>query len=525
MKYLSVLLCLVLCVTSLAGCGEGGSVPSGGTNDIADDRTLDFRLCYDYYAVDEPFSKVTERDGNTYPAAPAALSADALAAFESYLDGTVTPYTYAHLYGIDEALAAYDSIRNSRVTTHDITISDVSSATLFERVKQNNAAFLSQKQEEYTSSFYEEFSDEELEKICDIVSGAVTCYMEAGLIEDTAELRCIMGDLKIFATITMTNAYVDDNNVLFISPDMIGTLNIKTFDDDQDVYVSTIAHETMHMLQKGCTHNNEIVYAIGNAYKFDDLEVNPFFWRWFYEGAAEKLVLNCTGYVPIVYEFYINYINSLTLSVMLDDDVALFDAEQSTLSNALEPLFALFDCQTAEEQQEILAMMFSLDFIETDNEDFKKAVDPDMTEEEIVAIKRDLKNSVCETLTKAFYSRLAKHCAAGNCTWQDVFGLITVFEHDVNSHINLNDEERRLASLPFTDRYTAVQNRFFDALAASNGMTADEVTALFDGYGLCDAEGNKNLTLSFLPQEKQDFVTFMQNATHSDAFTAVRDYR
>ena len=54
---------------------------------------------------------------------------------------------------------------------------------------------------------------------------------------------------------------------------------------------------------------------------------------------------------------------------------------------------------------------------------------------------------------------------------------------------------------------------------------ADEVTAMFDGYGLCDAEGNKNLTLSFLPQEKQDFVTFMQNATHSDAFTAIRDYR
>jgi len=523
MKRLFSALCVILCLAMLTGCR-----PTMSPTTLSEDRreALDFHFQTAYFDSAKDILCRTDfpKDTAAYPDTPLTVSASKADAFQAYVEDMTTDYTYASYYAIDEALAHYAQ-RPSPVTGHERMLSPVTAESLMAQVKENNAAFLQKKQTEYTDAFYEELSEEELRSVCQIVAAAVNCYKDAGLLEDPDEVACILADLKVFGRTSMDNAYVDDDNSLIVSPNMIESLKIKSIATEQDVFVSTLAHETMHMLQKGCTHNNALFYSIGHAYKFDDLAVNPLFCRWFYEGAAEKMVLNITGYKPLVYEFYINYLNSMTMSVLLDEAVGIRDVEQSTLSNSLDPLYETFGCATKEQQTELHRLLFSLDIIETDNEGFKTAYDPDMTEEELVVIKRHLKNSLCETMAKWFYTRLAAACTDGDVTLRDAFYLMRIFEHDVNSHIGLTDSEKCRTAQSFVLRYTALQDRFFALLAEENDLSADQLCAMFLSYGYADGEGARNASLSFLSADKQAFFDYMRNATYSDAFTAIRSFQ
>lgn len=474
-----------------------------------------------YDAFNDPLVKI---DYNDYSNSDLEVTNEAYNQFVNYIDELKTIYNYESYYDVDTALMKYNQIKDQKTKSHAYSIEKLTVDALIKKVKSNNADYLEIKKQEYVSAFYEEFSEEELKKICQIIIDTVNYYNNKGLVEDINEVKCILGNLKIFKRTTMTNAYISDDNCLMISPSMIKTLEIKVIGSKQDVYKSTIAHEVMHMLQKCCEDNNKIAYSIGNSYKFDDMKVHPLFYNWFYEGSAEKLMTNQYSYQPVVYEYYINYINSLGLATVLNENNYVNQPEETTLKNSLEPLFNMFGCKDEEDKKEVVKLMYSLDIIETDTEDFVNAVNPEMTEEQLVNIKRDLKGSICETLSKYFYKNLAELVKNNKIPLEDVFYFITIFEADVDSHIVFGDEEKYNASVNFVENYLDIQKNFFNFLASSNNYSQEEIEKMFDSYGIKRADGNENFDLSYLNKEKKQFLKNMLNKVYDNSMEQIVDF-
>lgn len=516
-------------IFSLFACSESdgslGGIINRDKNNESSNKALEFNYSLGFYQSGEDiFQKYTfSKDNNNYPQSPISVSETDLKEFENYIDSIETKYNYESYYNLNEALDLYNDFSNKKIQ-HSNQLEDLTTESLMERVKSNNTIYKQSPDLEYTQGFYEEFPDDELKIYCETIINAANFYLKNANHKYKDEVKCVLGDLKIFKRSVTSNAFVSDDNCLIISPNMIEAMKIKDHSGNQNVSAATIAHETMHMLQKGCAHRNEIMYAIGHSYKFEELEVNPLFLNWFYEGSAEKLVLNITGYVPLTYEYYINYINSLSLSVILNKDNYLFQMEESTFDKTYESLYTAFGCETQAEKTEMHNMLFSLDIIETDNEGFVNAYNPEMTDEELVKIKRDLKNSICETMSKYFYKSLAKLIKENDVSLQDVFYMINVFENDVNSHIGFHDEGKCQDAKAFIENYTQIQNEFFEMLAKNNGIEKDEITNMFNSYSFIDSNGNKNYSLSYLSEEKQALFTYVFNATYIGNFENIRNY-
>lgn len=472
------------------------------------------------YNSESPDYSDIKKDSNTYK--NVAPSVESCNDFINYIDSIETEYTYSSYYKIEEAFEKYENLPSFESVKHSNLLTNITEDSLFECVKKNNKAYMS-KIGPNDMTLYEEFKDKDLKSYCAIVVKAVNHYLSENKIDDTKKVQCVLGNLKIFEDpTTMNHAYVSDENCLLIAPGMIEALGIKDTTSDTDTFLTTITHETMHLLQKGCDHTNKFAYHIGNSYKFEDMDIYPMFNNWFYEGSAEKLANNYTGYQPLVYEFYIYYIQSLTLSAVLDKNNSVYDVEQSTLSYSLDPLFEYFSCKTEEDKIEILNMLFSLEFIETDDEEFKNAVNPDMDENELVTIKRDMKNSVCETMSKIFYSALSKNLSENEMPLNDIFYYITVFEHDINSHISFTDNEKKTQAETFIKNYTEIQDRFFELLADNGEYTYEEITDMFNSYGLITVNDEDNFSLSDLPSDKQKLISEIFKRTYSYDFTNIR---
>lgn len=446
------------------------------------------------------------------------LSEDSFNAFQCFLKENKTKYYYENYYEIDKAFSEYSKVKDLNVENHSYTIKELSAEELYNTVKKNNKIYL--EREKYSASLYSELDDKTLKEVCDIIINTILYYQSD--INDINETKCILGNLKIFSKPFLSNASVSDDNCLLMNINMINTLEIKKTSKEQNVFEDTISHETIHLLQDCCIDNKKIKYRIGNSYKFNNLEINSLFYNWFYEGSAEKLSNNYTGDTPLVYNYYINYINSLNLSTMLGN-TNVDAAQKTTLDQDLDSLFKMFNCTTNEEEKEILNMMYSLNIIETDDEGFLNAIQLSNNSDEYIAIKRNIKASVCMTLTKHFYKNLAFIIKEKNLTLQDIFYLITIFESDINSHLTYADENKYQDNQEFIEEYLNIQNYFFNLITESNNYQINELIEIFDNYGLLNSNGINNYNLSFLPKEKQNLINEILEITKTYDFKQIRD--
>lgn len=526
-RFLAAILALLLCV-SVAGCSTIATRPGGFTNvqpvqtespgpvatePTADqNRTLAYRLdyCLDYQDIYSRYSVPV--DSYDYSGLTVTLPEGASADFIQWVKEQETVYDRADDYQLEQALQLYEQAKEIHIQSHEHALQTITPQALMDRVKENNALYLQQDDIKMVASMYNQFSDGDLLKICTIICDTANFYIEQGIEEDPEQVRCVLGDLKIFDRPVMSNAYVTDDNCLTVSTNLIGTMDIKLDEKhrDQDVFFGTISHEATHMLQKGCKHSNEQVYRIGFAYQFEEMPIHPLFTGWFYEGAAEKMVVNTTGYMPIVYEGSIKRIHAMTLSTVLRSENTLTTVEETTLQHSLEPLFEAFGCTTQAERRELMNMMFSLQLLLIENEEFMRTLEH-MTDAEKSDVWQAMKSDVSMTLAKHFYQNLAELMQEQPMPLNDVFYMITVLEQEMNSSLRLSDEHRQAVSQPMLDSYTQMQDQFFRLLAQGCNMTQQELTQQYLNYALATPENTANCDLSYLPEEKQLFFHFLCN--------------
>lgn len=95
-------------------------------------------------------------------------------------------------------------------------------------------------------------------------------------------------------------------------------------------------------------------------------------------------------------------------------------------------------------------------------------------------------------------------------TLQDVFYLITIFEADMNSHIEYIDALKKFEyNKNFMKDYIRMQDNFFDTLA-SGGISRDEIIEGFQSYAL-SVENSKsekvtNCDLKWLLDDKKKYI-------------------
>ena len=183
----------------------------------------------------------------------------------------------------------------------------------------------------------------------------------------------------------------------------------------------------------------------------------------------------------------------------------------------------MFGCKTEDDEKEVIKLMYSLDIIETDTADFINAVNANMNESQLVKIKRDLKASICETLSKYFYKNLATLVKEKNIPLNDVFYYITIFEADVDSHIVYGDKEKYDDSINFIQNYMDIQQNFFSFLASSNKYSQEDIEVMFDTYGLKKHDGTNNFNLSYLSEDKKTFINTMLNKLYDNSAEQIRD--
>lgn len=443
--------------------------------------------------------------------------------FDTYLDNNQPQYDYEKYYQIDKAV---DKETNYKEKNHEHNamielVDDKFDADIISKtILTNNKKYMDNISSTSINKYaYEELSTTEINEVANIIAKSLNYELQQNKYIDINELRCVVGNLKVFNSSGIGNAYVDaETGCMVLSPNMIkvsGIMNDKGENNWEDV----ITHESKHLCQIPCKDNYEEEYTtLGISKEWSDLEVNPLAWRWFYEGSAEKTMMNQTERGAITYNHLVSYIDSLNLATILNDDSSM-SVEEIGLQSDSELLYEKFNCQNQQEKDEIIKMMYSIDIIQFDKEDFNKQIG-ELSEDEINVLDRNLKKGICSTLTRNFYDDLSNKLKNSSMKTDDIFQLISVFEGDINSHMQLKKVERYEQNKEFMDYYINLQDNFFECLATSNDISPEELKEDFLSYTPQD-----NYEYDSLNKEQNKFLNRRYNEIKSDANKSIKEIK
>lgn len=457
---------------------------------------------------------------------PSILNNNNYNEFKNYIEDIEVVYPNEELFGIDAALNKYNNLTFA-VSTHSGDVlngaSSITASQLMNIIIENNKVYLVEASNKIGGGkVYDNLSNKELLKVCTIITDTLNYHIKMGLI-DINKVSCNLAHLKIFEAASPDMAFVTKDNCLVINPDMVSVLQIMY--PNIDAYRNTIVHEVMHIFQDACVDvqkNNGFEDNYGLAYNWPDLKINPLMWEWFIEAAAEKNGNNYTGDDPSTYHNMIGYLEGMSLVTILNDNVSVNQTERLTFDNRLDPLFKQFNCNTNEQKRELIKMMFSLDIMHMQNEEFVKVYETKynvkLSSSDFDELNYQMKGSICTTLTKYFYLNLANQLKNNNISLQDTFFLITLYENELNSHLKYTKPELFKYNEDFMNLYIDIQDHFFKALSQSNNYTSNELLDLYNNYGMTllkDGSKSPNYNLNWLSNDKKDYLISREKFLHN----------
>ena len=432
-KGLSLTAALLIGATLLSGCGKTTTKYSGYNNPVitntnyyntTTDDTSDTKKTY---LTEDELMEISEQIGRMVNISDVNTSA-----FLEYVSKVDNSYHYEDLFEIDEALNKYYSTPKAKATSHATSIIGANNEfdydTVYAQIKKNNQRYQEENNPKNGKvNFYKELDEEQLKRTCTLITEVLNSYLKSHMVSDIGELSCIVGNLKVLRDNTsFSNAYVTDDDCMLISPSMLNVMDIMT---KEKTFDQVVTHEIEHLLQKRCQDNlKSDVRNVGICYSYDDLEINPLYFSWFFEASAEKETCNYKYDAPITYKNMIGYLESLNISTMLYSDVSALQSEKLCTSRDLDSLFSQFHCETLEDKKEVIKMMFAIDIIQNENEEFllkyssSTGVKP--LSEDILNMKYELKPDICTTYLKSFYRSLTAALSTQSIPLKDVFYLI-----------------------------------------------------------------------------------------------------
>ena len=442
--------------------------------------------------------------------------------FVTWVDSKDVTYVYADLYNIDNVyqdIATYNSQINKQAHLHtDLIVSVDKIPTVdqvYNKIISNSNAFLS------SHPGYYSLSSDYTKLIAEILVNMVKDNYQDLSKTDIARIYCMLNDVTAVGIDSsdfgvnelkqIYNARVTDEAVVMLDTEMIKEL------DGNNTIERTIAHEVAHLFQRMCPDHKIVgLTQIGGSQYVENYdntgEANSLHFQWLYEAAAEQMSMHeYNAETPLVYKNMVGYLHTLDLITLIrpgyeENSIAI--SQMSTDPNAI---YKVFGAETAEEKEEIAHMLYSICYIQTERDDFVTVYERQHGEiaGKETTVKKIMKESVAQTMTKYFYKNLAESVRNGNVTLQDAFYLINTFEAALNLHIVYDDAERVEYNDESVRFYIETQNRFFKLIAQDSGLTFEEVVETFSNYSLIlktDTGYQRNYQFSWLDQDEKDYV-------------------
>lgn len=480
--------CLILAVLLCTSCSSGQKArPSLNT---------------DFREKENPF---TFRETSTEPI---LFSEDAAESLKKAVSAVEAVYPYEDLYELEEVKKRLNF--SVSVEKHAFSALNASGELdgdhLASLVKANSDAFLD------TKPFgYKRVEDEYLGELCTFIVRVVSAMREKYPDLDWERVFCNLGNLKIaYDKGSLNYAQVSDEMILGINENNTHIVEVM---EGADGFSRVLTHETMHILQMGCSCEDlgEGSRRAGICVYWDDFTLNTADWTWMVEGAAERNMCKLTGGDAVTYQYKMDYLCSLTYSVLLRPQVQADTLDLLCFYDDPELFFTAFGATEEQEREELIKMMITLQILQIQPNAFhtvykeKTGVDLKADEDAMNAFSYALKPGICTTLAKEFYSNLASFLQENDVSRGDLFCLLALFEGHLNQHLRFSDESKAEINKPFFTAYAAMRTALFDLLKKENGEADFE--ALYAAYDLTEGGGSTlNATLGSLPEEKREFL-------------------
>lgn len=479
------------------------------TGNVSGANYVDDKIAFEIVEGEDPVVNVDKGDINI------KLNELNYNSFIAYLNSCDSTYEYEDLYEIDEAISKYKE--NNQIQTHIYDITNgtgiLTSEELYNVVTKNNSEYLSQTNN-LESNFYEEISDSSIKKVCNLIVECINTETNNNSDIDKKVVFCTLKNLKILKhKISTANAFYNENGILSVDDENIQ--HYQNLNEDIDAYRQVIYHEAMHIIQSACPDQlSKDETEMGICQKYSSSTVNPFYWEWFLEAAAEKEMGKVLGEETNTYSAPIGYYDSLILVCILNDQISVSDLENICYEKKVGDFYKVFNANTIEDKKEIIKMMYSIEIMQFSPQDFygaykqKTGIDLSIAENE-ENLRLNLRIDILKTFSKMFYKSLSNQLLNNKITLNTVYYLINIYESDVFAHLFYNEKERINSAVDFFDYYTELQNQFFSAVAKSNNISLDKTIDEFDNYSmnaLYNGVQIKNYDLEPLGKSDSDFI-------------------
>ena len=434
------------------------------------------------------------------------FSEDSNIHMQNFLRNVYVHYQDSEIFGFDEALARYHALPPFNVQSSEFIVNNrIDTNRLRTQILSNNRDFLYEHVNTPLGNFYAELSHSDFERIFEIFVYALQFRLDAGDIAYAGRLDKNLTDLKILSSLGRPGvAYA---GVVYTDLNMVAVrLNHPSFErQDINFMKHLIIHEAIHYIQMAFGEELEIrdlEARFGFAYVWDDLAINSLHFMWYIEGATEQLAMETYGtFTPTWYEREVRDLESMTLALILRENVYPLTLASLTFQEELMPLFTVFGAYTPNQQKEILNMMFAREILfgGDNRRDFQRVGGNSSWQFEF-----GLRASIAQTLTKTFYSSLAERISTAQTTIEEVFWLISLFEADLNRQLRYAGNDRLPFNRDFIDNYVLIQNEFFGLLAEESGIDFEHIIRAYNAFSMTSLASTINI--SFLDNTEREFI-------------------
>ncbi len=421
---------------------------------------------------------------------------DLQAAIKSY----TVEYGYDELFCYEKAMQG--AYVDSSVTEHEYSALDteglLTKENLYELVLKNNEVYL----ETAMKSIVKELDRKIILQICEIIVDVVNHMLEEYPDIDKERVYCNLGNLKIVEKVSALDyGAIEPGMVLHVNRNTAALLERN---DNANMY-NVIVHETMHILQFGCSCEQieGCERRFGPSHAYIGWEQEYADWTWLGEGSAERMACLYMGAEPMTYLNHINYILTCDLVNVLRDDVPANYIESLYFYDDADKLFYALDAETEEEKQEAYKLIYSLELMQMEPQDLTEAYERiygiEWTEEESGDVFNKIKRPILKTITKKFFDNLAEVIMTKEITKNDLMFLLNLYESTMNQHLHLDNAEYNQYNAEFVTWYREYRKMLFDTF--ENLSLAE-----YREYVAGDGVNAINATMEWVSSEKKELL-------------------
>ena len=428
-------------------------------------------------------------------------------------------FSMEEYYNLEEALNKYETTklekRNVRILLN--SNNKIDENKLYETVLINNAD-LKNGSVNAINVFYSDATSDEIKMICNLIAKICNDSSE----REIEEIANALSHLKIVRHQTSADcAAITENMVFYFNPTMISIydmINSTTGKKDENLDENTtiFVHEIEHIKQYGSNDfNNENGLESGFFRQYDDIAVNSLWDAWVLEAAAELKMAEYLNTNTTVYDKKISYMKSYALSNIFDDAKNPDDLVNATFSDDLDSALKYLKIDNENDKMEFLKLLYSIQLTQYDSDEFweyyEKATGKQLTDDERLSLKMEIRTDAVYKLTEKYYKNLVKAINGGKIKdVQTVFYMMKVWELDSHRHLSYTEKTALEHAKEFIIWHDQIQKSIFKELSNNSSLSYDEIIALYDNYHPYIMDNNvktKNFRFYNLSENKESYIS------------------